>query len=432
MDTTALVNLAWNILKLVVPLGVIILVHEFGHFIAARMSGVRVLKFSIGFPPKIAGFKRGETEYVLGALPLGGYVKLAGEEWGEGAELKPYDLMAKPYWVRMIMYASGVFMNAILAWLIFFGLFLHGVEFGRFPSKIALTSQSGVAARAGLRTGDIIVKAGGKPVSSWDEIDKAFDGVGKAGKVDLLARRGSETFKAVIKAVADPGMEPFVEPVVGTVEPFQPARKAGLKPGDRIVSVNGRKVAMWAEVSRIVSATPEGKQVRLRIRRDGKESDFTVTPRYDASAKRALIGISAKPSDVGTEKWGVKDSAVMAGRSIWILSSEIVVSVGKVITGKAKFKDVLGGPILIARVGYEKARQGASELLHFIAVLSVSLMVVNLLPIPAVDGGMLLLALAEGIRGQRFSVKTYQNLATAGFAFLIAVFILATYHDILR
>lgn len=423
--------MAWNIAKLVVLLGLIILVHELGHFIAARLSGVRVLKFSIGFPPKIFGFKRGETEYVIGATPLGGYVKLAGEDWDTGEELKPDDLMAKPFWVRMIMYSSGVFMNAVLAWVIFFGLFLHGIEFNRFPSRLVV-NPGGVAEKAGLRTGDVIVRAGGAVVHDWKDLDGAFEKAGKNGKVAVEAKRGAVVVKANLPVAGDPGMEPFVEPVIGDTEPFQPARKAGLIGGDRVVSVNGKPVKIWGEMSKIVSTAREGSTLKIRVLRDGKKMDFTVMPRYDSGMKRAVIGISAKSSNVGTEKWGVIDSASMASRSIWILSSEIIGSVARVITGKSKFKDVLGGPVLIGRVGYEKARQSLADLLHFIAALSVSLMVVNLLPIPAVDGGMMVMALLEGIRGKRFSAKTYQNFVTVGFAFLMAVFLLATYHDILR
>jgi regulator of sigma E protease len=423
--------MAWNIAKLVILLGLIILIHEFGHFLAARLSGVRVLKFSIGFPPKIFGFTRGDTEYVVGATPLGGYVKLAGEDWDTGVELKPDDLMAKPFWVRIILYASGVFMNAVLAWLIFFGLFLHGIEFNRFPSKVVVNPGS-VAAKAGLQTGDVIVKAGGERVRDWKDLEGPFEKAGKKGKVEVEAKRGSAVVKAVLPAAEDPGMEPFVEPIIGDTEPFQPARKAGLMAGDRVVSVNGKTIRIWAEMSKIVSAAKEGSTLHVRVLRDGKKMDFSVMPRYDAGMKRALIGISAKSSSVGTEKWGVFDSASMSTRAIWLLSSEIVSSVGRVITGKSKFKDVLGGPVLIGRVGYEKARQSMAELLHFIAALSVSLMVVNLLPIPAVDGGMIVMALLEGIRGRRFTAKTYQNFVTVGFAFLMAVFLLATYHDILR
>jgi len=431
MSFAVLAPMIWNIAKLVVLLGVIILVHEFGHFLAARLSGVRVLKFSIGFPPKIFGFKRGDTEYVIGATPLGGYVKLAGEDWDSGEELKPDDLMAKPFWIRIIMYSSGVFMNAVLAWVIFFGLFMHGIEFNRFPSRLVV-NPGGVAAKAGLQTGDVIVKAGGSSVRDWKDLDDAFGKAGKNGKVEVEAKRDKAVIKAVLPVEADPGMEPYVEPVIGDTEPFQPARKAGLMGGDRVISVNGKPIRIWGEMSKIVSTAKEGSTLRVRVLRDGKKMEFKVMPRYDAGMKRSLIGISAKSSSMGTEKWGIMDSAGMATRSIWILSSEIVSSVGRVITGKSKFKDVLGGPVLIGRVGYEKARQSLADLLHFIAALSVSLMVVNLLPIPAVDGGMIVMALLEGIRGRRFTAKTYQNLVTVGFAFLMAVFLLATYHDILR
>ena len=423
--------MVWNIAKLVILLGSIILVHELGHFIAARLFGVKVLKFSIGFPPKIFGFKRGETEYVIGATPLGGYVKLAGEDWDTGEELKPDDLMAKPYWVRMIMYSAGVFMNAVLAWVIFFGLFLHGIEFNRFPSKLVV-NPGGIASKAGLRTGDVIVKADGKTIRTINELEGIYSKAEKNAKVKIEVKRNSELLKMALPVADDPGIEPYVEPVISEPDPFQPAEKAGMKGGDRVISINGKKVAMFDDMKKIVSVAKEGSVLNIRVLRDGKKLDFKVKPRFDAGMNRSVIGIAAKSSDVGTENWGVVDSAGMATRSVKILSSEIISSVWRVITGKSKFKDVLGGPVLIGRVGYAKARQGIADLLHFVAALSVSLMVVNLLPIPAVDGGMIVMALLEGIRGKRFSAKTYQNFVTVGFAFLMAVYLLATYHDILR
>jgi len=422
----------WYIIELVVGLGLAILVHEFGHFLAARWAGIKVLKFSIGFPPRLAGFKRGQTEYVIGAVPLGGYVKLAGEEWGETGRLKKDDLMAQPFWIRMIVYASGVVMNGIMAYLIFFGLLVYGISSPQFPAKVVVTAETGAAARAGFQTGDVITAVAGKPVKSWEEAMELAYGAGKGKKVAMEVQRGGEKVDVRLAFGSDPGMEPLMEPVIGTVEPFQPGRKAGLKPDDRILSINGRQVSRWGEISKLVSGTREGKAIRVTVRRGEKEMDIRVVPRYDQALKRSLIGISVKPSWMKKEKFGPGEAAAVSGKTMWMFSSQIVLSVWKAVSGQAKFKDVLGGPVMIARVGYEKARQGASDLLHFIAVLSISLLVVNLLPIPAVDGGMIFLAFLEGIRGRRFSANTYQNLTTAGFAFLIAVFLFATYNDILR
>ncbi len=424
--------MTWYIVQIALLLTLAILVHELGHFIAAKWAGVRVLRFSIGFPPLLFRLKRGETEYAVGAIPFGGYVKLAGEEWQEEGRLKSWELMAKPFWVRIIIYASGVAMNVVMAWAIFYGLLLYGVEFNRYPARVAIVDPAGTAARAGLESGDVIVKVEGKPVRSWDEVIKGLGAPGPGREAKLEIRRGTGLRKVRLPVMADQGMEPWVEPVIGFVEPLQPGRKAGLKAGDRIEAIDGHAVRYWGDISRYMAKVEKDKRVALDLVRGGRRLKLSLVPRYDPMQKRAFIGISARPAGTDVERFGIGESAWLAARYTFFYAEEIGNAVWKVVTRKVNFKDVIGGPVLIARVGYEKAKQGATELLHYVAFLCVSLVVVNLLPIPAVDGGMILLAIIEGIRRRRFPVKVYEVLNTAGLVLILSLFLFATWNDLRR
>jgi len=418
------------IAKLVFWLGMAILVHELGHFLAAKLFGIRVIKFSIGFPPRLFGFRRGETEYVLSAIPVGGYVKLSGEDWDEKAT-DSHDLMAKPWWVRIIVYASGVVMNVALAFLLFYVHLVRGVEIGNYPAVLGAVHHGSSGESAGLKAGDRIIEADGKPVSGWNEFAEIVGKAGPGAKVALRLERGKRIVSRELSFTRNSGLEPFVEPVVGFVMPAQPARKAGMAAGDRIISIQGKRITQWNEVSRAIGAAKPGP-IKMKVDRAGKSVVITVTPKKDPLADRAVIGISPAAPSYDRKRFSPVKSAIYSAEEIWIITGEVVKVVWKVVTFKVKFAEAMGGPVLIAQLGYEKAREGIWELLHYIGVLNVQLVIANLLPIPMLDGGMILLALWEGARRRRLSMKTYQNLTTVGFAFLIALILLATYHDFRR
>lgn len=422
----------WFALEFALAIGSAIFFHELGHFLAARWAGVRVHRFSIGFPPRLFGFMRGHTDYCVSAIPIGGYVKLAGEEWDDEHPPRAYELMAKPWWKRVVVYSAGVTMNVIFAFVLFFSGLLHGLDLPTYTTEIAEVVPGGAGAKAGLKEGDVIVAVDGAPVVNWNELGEALDKKGLGGKASLSVRREGKLFVKQLPVTDDPGIAPLVDAVIGTVSPMSPARKAGLKRGDRIVRIGVARVRRWADVSRLVSGAKPGAALDLTMERDGKPVRVLVTPEFQPAVKRAIIGISPLAPITIMKRFTLWECVKYAALEIRSITVEIPKSLWQVVTGKSRFKDVLGGPVLIARLGFEKAEEGIWELVHFLGAINVQLMAANLLPIPVLDGAAIVLAIGEGIRRKRFSMKTYQTLTNIGAAFLLAVAILATYHDILR
>ncbi len=423
---------SFSILQLAILIGLAILVHELGHFFAARLCGIKVIQFSIGFGPRLFGFHWGGTDYTLCAVPLGGFVRLSGEEWGEGKRLKHHDLMAKPAWMRIFVYLSGVIMNVGLAFLLFTGRSLVGEELPDYPAVLGSLQAGTQAEKAGLRKGDRIEAVDGHKVRNWHELAEAI-GAAEAGEpLRLQVRRKSGNLSVSLPGEGDLGLRPFVAPVVGEVAPMYPARKAGIMPGDRILAVNGDPVEEWMDLAALIGETQEGESIKLRVRRDDDELVLPVTPRTDPIEKRAIIGITPKPPGMLTRKFPLSEAALLAAARVQGLTVAIVRTVAQVVTGRVKFRDALGGPVMIARIGYEKARKGIWDLLEFAAVLNVHLMAINLLPLPMLDGGMIVISAFEGLRRRRLSVQTYQTLGMLGWALILSIFLLATYYDLVR
>lgn len=422
----------WFILELMLAVGAAIFLHELGHFLAARWAGVRVHRFSIGFPPRLFGFTRGHTDYCVSAIPVGGYVKLAGEEWDDTHPPKSFELMAKPWWKRIVVYSAGVTMNLVFAFVLFFSGLLHGLDIGTYTTEIAEVVKSGAGARAGFCVGDRVVAVAGTPVANWDELGEAFEKAGTGKPATFRVRRDGRELELVLTAGTDPGIAPLVDALIGTVAPMSPARKAGVKHGDRIVAIGGSPVRRWADVSRLVTAAKSGVPLALVVEREGAKVRLTVTPELHPTQKRPIIGISPMAPITIMKRFSLWECTKYAVLEIETITVEIPRSLWQVVTGKTRFKDVLGGPVLIARLGMEKAEEGIWELVHFLGALNVQLMTANLLPIPVLDGGAIVLALLEGIRRKRFSMDTYQRLTSVGLAFLLVIVVLATYHDIRR
>ncbi len=348
-----------TLIGVIVVLGVLIFFHELGHFLAARLVGVRVLKFSLGFGPKIWGFVRGGTEYCISAFPLGGYVKLLGENPGE--ELRPeeipYSFSHRPFRDKALIVAAGPFANFVLAWFFF---------------ALVFTFQ-------------------GKPVYL---------------------------------------------PEVGKVLPETPAAEAGLKPGDLIVAVDGKPVKTWQELHEIITKSA-GKPLRLTVRRGEKEIIITVTPRFrevknifGETVKVPMIGIMA----AGKAEFQKTDPARALAEALVMVFAMIkltLVSIVKLIERVLPLSS-LGGPIFIAKLAGEQAQAGLWPLISFMAVLSVNLGVLNLLPIPMLDGGHLVLFAIEAVRGRPLPEKTKELVMKVGLAILVVLMMVVFYNDILR
>lgn len=435
-----------------VVLGVLISFHEFGHFLAARWVGVKVLKFSLGFGPKLFGRQVGDTEYVVSAVPLGGYVKLFGEE--EGEALSPEDqrrsFTHKPLLSKMFIVAAGPGFNFLLAYLIFAGWLSTGAPLP-MPSLRLLTADveallpDSPADRAGLRVGDRVVSINDQEISTRAELVETI-ATSKGKSLTIEVRRNGQVKTFVVMPVPSPvtggdsddtfytiGIEE-PPPVVRAVMHGLPAAAAGFQPGDRVVGIEGKEIQSWSEMTVLVKTHP-GRPLRFEVLRDGSRVVLTVTPAEEEREvngqiiKEGRIGISGRQTFV----WATSPAmALIQGmQATWRWSELTMVALYKLITGEISRKH-LGGPLMIANVSGSAAEQGASSVLFLIAILSINLGILNLLPIPILDGGHLLFFGIEAIMRKPLGERQREVAQQVGLALLVCIMVFAFWNDIER
>ena len=352
-----------------VLLGVLIFVHESGHFLLAKMLGVKVLKFSLGFGPKVAGFKKGDTEYMVSALPLGGYVKMLGEEQGEelAPEEKAFAFSSQPVWKRALIASAGPVFNVLLTFVLL-----------------------------------AVILAAGLPVN-----------VPKIGDIT---------------------------PKIGTVLPGSPAQRAGLMPGDIITGVNGRPVATWIDLVEDVSSKP-GQRLILTVKRDGRSIDIPVVA--GAVRMKNMEGRQVTVGRIGVERAGpaipfyiIEAKTIpavpwKAAVATWRLTAFVVGAVKNLITGVFSLKTI-GGPITIVQESGKAASLGIFSYLMFMAFISINLAILNVLPVPLLDGGHLFFLAVEAARGKPMSEAVQVNLQRIGLVLLVTLMVFAIRNDIMR
>ena len=439
-----------TILTAVVVLGVLIFVHELGHFLVAKRSGVGVLKFSLGFGPKLIGIKRGETEYLLSAFPLGGDVKMIGEDPGdesaEAADLKR-SFSRKGVGTRARIILAGPAANLLLPVAIFWGIFTFAGQ-PYFLPIVGTPEKDSPAAQAGLAAGDEVKALDGRPIARWEEIKAAVQASsGRALRLTLVrsgqtvemsvtprAMKTRDVFGQEIEAW-DLGLHPLLSTRIGQVLPGQVAQQAGLQIRDRIVALDGTPVAEWEQLAKAIHASP-GRAVRLTVERGGQRFDVTVTPQptkqrtATGEEEIGLIGIGPAPESQYRRLNPL--AALTAGLKNTVdLSVLIVQGFVKLVEGKISPKTI-GGPILIGQMAGEVAQRGPVELLSFTALLSINLAILNLLPIPILDGGHLMFSLIEWFRGKPVSLRKREIAQQVGLVLLVGLMIFAFYNDISR
>ncbi len=439
-----------TILTAAVVLGVLIFVHELGHFLVAKRSGVGVLKFSLGFGPKLIGIKRGETEYLLSAFPLGGYVKMIGEDPGdesaEAADPKR-SFSRKGVGTRARIILAGPAANLLLPVAIFWGIFTFAGQ-PYFLPIVGTPEKDSPAAQAGLAAGDEVKALDGRPIARWEEIKAAVQASsGRALRLTLVrsgqtvemsvtprAMKTRDVFGQEIEAW-DLGLHPLLSTRIGQVLPGQVAQQAGLQIRDRIVALDGTPVAEWDQLAKAIHASP-GRAVRLTVERGGQRFDVTVTPQptkqrtATGEEEIGLIGIGPAPESQYRRLNPL--AALTAGLKNTVdLSVLIVQGFVKLVEGKISPKTI-GGPILIGQMAGEVAQRGPVELLSFTALLSINLAILNLLPIPILDGGHLMFSLIEWFRGKPVSLRKREIAQQVGLVLLVGLMIFAFYNDISR
>jgi regulator of sigma E protease len=447
-----------TVIALIVVLGVLIFVHEAGHFIAAKWAGIYVYRFSLGLGPPIPWltFRRGETEYSISWLPLGGYVKMASREEDisssalEGGaptvSVRPDRVFeAKPIWKRMVVILAGVTMNALFAWAVFaFLAYKNGRQIDPVTTVGRVVEESIPPAAKALRRiqpGTRIVSVNGDSVKSWDEV---VSGIVNTADSDVQIRL-SDGSRLVLpihpdaleeRVKAAQALLPFRTAIVGEVDPDKPAGRAGIHQGDTIVAVNGRRVGQWYDLLETLQASP-GQNLTIEVARAGQRMSFNVRPYLDS-----IPGPDGKPRAVGrigvavgtgfiSEKLSLGQAIVEGGRRTLEASTQIVRTVRGLFSGRISGRTV-GGPILIGQLAGQSARMGLDTFLGFMAIISINLAVLNLLPVPVLDGGQFLFLVSEAIIRRPLPLKLRERLTTVGLVLILLLMVLAFSNDIRR
>ena len=426
-----------NIWWFLVLIGVMILIHELGHYWAARMFDVKVETFSFGFGPRLFGFKKGETDFRIAAILFGGYVKMAGEQPGDESAADPRSFLSKPRWQRLIIAFAGPAMNIILAVGILTGLFM--VRFPKVPSanspEVGYVVPNGAAANAGIREGDRVVQIGDTADPTWEDI--AMREMASAGhSIPVWIVRDGQRKMLSITPALDPktgagfaGWGERSEIEINSELLDKPAAKAGLKPGDIIVSVNGQPVRSTPKLHDIITAGG-GKPVNVVYSRNGKTNEVTVTPVMSNAdgADKWLIGVTLEPRVVFVSL-SFPQAVVESVKQNVKLAGSIYQFLEGVVQRRMSPKS-LAGPIGIAQLSGEAAREGPSAYIGLTAMVSLNLAIFNLLPIPILDGATILLLIVEMFMRRDLSLRVKEAALKLGFVFLMAVVAFAIYNDI--
>lgn len=427
-----------TILAFVFVLGVMIFFHELGHFLVAKKIGVRVEKFSLGFGPKLVGFKKGETEYLVSAFPLGGYVKMTGENPDEETTGAEYEFSSRTVAERAGIVTAGPGMNLILAFLFLSFVFMLGRQIPQYLTLkpvIGWVENGSLAQQVGLEVGDLIKKINSQPVTTWEEVFTTL-ATNPQGEFRFDIDRGGTLFTKTIPAqkageaeAASLGIAQYTPPKVGGVTPGFPAEKAGLEVGDEITRIDDTPIDHWITLSEIIHASKD-KNLRLEVLRDGRKFEVMVTPQYSPANDISLIGISAY-TEMVIRKYNFLESFGQGFSEMGRLLYMTMDFLWKLINGAASPQN-LGGPIMIAKFAGTAAESGASDLLYFMGFLSLQLGILNLFPIPILDGGHLVFFLYETIRRKPLSLKKQEIAQQVGMLLLILLMSYVIYNDIMR
>jgi regulator of sigma E protease len=442
-----------TVISFIVVIGVLILIHELGHFLVARWVGVGVERFSIGFGPVLLRWRGKETEYCLSAIPMGGYVKMMGEENPlEGGAALPYDpakaFALKPLWARFLIVFAGPGMNFVLAAVIFV-VALGTIGRPVWPPVVGRVGEATPATEAGLRTGDVIEAVDGRAVSYWEDVERA---VSRSGGRPLALRISRDdqvlTVTPARTTVRDPifreehtvwdiGAGPRLIPHIGAVNPGSSAERAGFKPGDQVVAVDGQPVYTPEELMQAIQKRP-GKSFEVNVRRNGHllKLEVTANPVRDKGPlgeeiEVGRIGVSIVTRAVSYASYPPPEAVWYGLVRTWDMTVLTVKGFWKIVSGQIPLSN-LGGPVQIASETGRQAQEGAAPLAIFTAVISVNLAVLNLLPVPMLDGGHLFFFLIEAVLGRPLSVRKRELAQQVGFVLLMLIMVLALYNDLVR
>jgi regulator of sigma E protease len=427
-----------TVLAFVFVLGVLVFVHELGHFVAAKRIGVKVLKFQLGFNPTIASFRRGDTEYGIGALPFGGYVKMAGENPDETRAGRPDEFLSRTKWERFQILFMGPLMNLVLAVVLSAVVLYQGAEVPAFESQppvIGSVNNDSPAARSGIEAGDRIVSVAGSPVETWHDVYLAVGARPYRQIIIGVVRDGRELMRQVTTVAAensrfdigDIGVLPAVRPKLIAISSGEPGERAGLKAGDLVLAVNGATMAGISQLRDAISRHPE-EPITMTVLRDGAPLEVAVTPARVDDVGRIGVQIGAEtrtidPGLVGAVRMSVERNVQYSGlifQTVWGL-----------FTRETSPRQLMG-PVAIAQLSGESAEIGWIALFSLMSMISLNLGLLNLLPIPILDGGHICIMAIEGIARRDFSMRVKEKMLLAGFVVLMMLMVTVIYNDLAR
>ena len=432
-----------TLLSFLFVLGVLVFIHELGHFLLARWNGVRVLTFSLGFGPKILKVQRGDTEYCISAIPLGGYVKMAGENPDDPQTGADDEFLAKSKWQRFQILIAGPAMNILLAVVLLALVLMRGATMMAYldqPAVIGAVQQGSPAEKAGVQPGDQITRFGTADVRTWEHLEMAVASrperevdvtILRSGREEHLKVRPDLTELKTRSArfeVGTIGVLPDAHPSVDSFVPGKPAESSGLKANDLILAVDGKPMVFQTQVIEAISKNTGNQPIEFRVRRDGNELTIPVTPYKEGNA--AKVGMymrdatkSFKPTPIEAIGMSVQRNIEMAGMILNTLKD--------LVTGEASPKQLMG-PIGIAQVSGESAQAGWLALLGLMALINLKLGLVNLMPIPVLDGGHIFIMAIETISRRDFSLQVKEKMLFVGFVLLMTLMVTVIYNDLTR
>jgi regulator of sigma E protease len=426
-----------TVLAFLFVLGVLIFVHELGHFLVARFYGVRVLTFSLGFGPKLIKIRRGPTEYCISLIPLGGYVKLAGETVQDQRSGEPDEFLSKSKWVRVQVYLAGPLMNLGLALVVVAIVLSLGADVPLYqssPPVIGTVTAGSAGQAAGLRPGDRVVSVDGKKVDTWDAL--AIEYLPKANReLELGVQRGGELLKIYITPraagkyeIGEIGIGPILRPQFTQVNPGGPADRAGVRRGDVVVALDGTRAVPRDQIIERIRSSP-GQPIKFTVERGGEEQDFTVVPESDGGT--GMIRVLLSYFEVRRVDPGPIEALKLSAKQNW----DSTVLIGKTLVGLVTRETPvrqLMGPIAIAELSGSAAELGIIELLNLMAMISLNLGLLNLLPVPVLDGGQIAILAWEGLIRRDLSNRAKERILLAGAALIVLLMVTVIYNDISR
>ena len=418
-------------------LGVLVFVHEMGHYLMARRIGIRVLTFSLGFGPKLLTVRRGDTDYCISAIPLGGYVKMAGENPDDVRSGADDEFLSKTKWERFQVLIMGPTMNIILAFVVMAVVLYQGADVPAYeeqPPIVGYVMEASPAEQSGIRVGDLILSIGGRPVQTWEELFVTV--MPRAEReLEVVLRRGLQevTIQVTPEAqtqfqVGDLGVVPIMQPQILNVLTGDPADLAGIRPRDVITAVNGEPITRDNPFVETINANAD-VALMLTVVRGGQTLKIEVTPALRGNV--GLIGVELSPFEVRTIEPGPLQAIQMSFEKNYAWSGLIFQTLGGLLTSETSPKQLVG-PLGIAQLSGGAAQIGLVALFTLMAMISLNLGILNLLPIPVLDGGHIFIMALEGLSRRDFSVRIKEKIQLAGFVVLLMLMVTVIYNDLTR